>query len=56
MADETVKLVAPDGASAVSVHGKEYEVKDGAVEVPHHAVAHLKPHGFELPKPSKKAS
>lgn len=48
MADKMIKLQAPAGTSGVSVAEVNYEVKDGVVEVPAEAVAHLVEHGFTV--------
>jgi hypothetical protein len=52
---DLTKLVAPDGAGSVTFAGKEYPVEDGAVSVPHAAVAHLHAHGYHRPKTKKGA-
>jgi hypothetical protein len=53
MADELIKLDAPDGAGLVSYGGVEYAVENGSVQVPADAVATLLSHGFSVPKPRK---
>lgn len=56
MADELIKLDAPDGAGNVSHKGIEYTVENGSVQVPADAVAPLLSHGFSVPRPRKSKS
>jgi hypothetical protein len=53
MADDLIKLDAPDGASLVLWGGVEYAVENGSVAVPAAAIADLSSHGFSVPKPRK---
>lgn len=49
MANELIRLAAPEGASSVHFDGDDYEVKDGFVEVPYAAVADLTgAHGYSV--------
>jgi hypothetical protein len=45
-----ITLNAPDGHCCVGFEGREYEVHDGQVELPDHAEAPLRAHGYRRPK------
>jgi hypothetical protein len=46
--DGLVTMQAPEGATELSFEGQTYQVVDGAVDVPHAAVAEMLSHGFTV--------
>jgi hypothetical protein len=46
--NDLVTMSAPEGATSVSFDGQAYEVVDGAVDVPHAAVAEMLSHGYTV--------